>query len=68
MICPYCTEGQIIPDRDAVVNHLIVTEDKLGHIHIHGPIAEPDKMQRLMDAIKREGVRSKYGDEAIQTD
>jgi len=37
-----------------ILEHLIITKDEDGHVHIHGPIANIDLMKEFVEAIARE--------------
>jgi len=60
MDCAFCSENEekncrIMEIMVAEVDeHLIVTLDKDGHFHVHGPIDNKDVMRRFIEFIAKE--------------
>ena len=56
-ICNLCEGGnKKIPQIDpkSIVNHLLVTQDKRGMIHVHGPVNNQMLMKMFIQVIAKE--------------
>lgn len=51
MNCPYCSTNQNKVKMPPVARgHMTVTEDYVGHFHVHAPLGDPQQFKRLLDA------------------
>lgn len=64
MECPFCEENPDVEQWDEdILDHLIVTIDAKGHAHTHGPVEDPEKIERLL-ALARKATGQAKGKRA----
>jgi hypothetical protein len=54
-LCPFCIEPTNVEAwKNRIIEHLIITIDIAGHIHVHGPVNNEKIMRMLIDAAEKE--------------
>ena len=59
MKCPLCqkknhADGKDLPELDTAAEHLLITMDIQGTVHVHGPFANEYVMRKMADAFMAE--------------
>ena len=59
MLCPFnnCGNNDNIPQFDTAVDHLIISVDIQGNVHVHGPFDNSLVMKRMFTALIRESKK-----------
>jgi len=59
--CPWCDEEAAYVEawKAEIVEHCIITEDRGGHWHLHGPVENKDKMRQVVTMLENELGASK---------
>jgi len=57
MKCPYC-------EAKEPIEHMVITKDAKGHIHVHGPLNNHNLMMQMIKAIVDQ--TKKYSLQSIQ--
>lgn len=53
--CAFCSERTIVPQwRKQIVEHLIVTIDSEGCLHVHGPLTKTAVMETMLEGVRKE--------------
>ena len=53
--CPFCKDSLSMSAwREPIVNHLIVTIDHRGYIHVHGPLDDRSAIDTMVKAVQVE--------------
>ena len=53
--CRFCTEPTNVPAwGKKILEHLIITIDEMGHVHVHGPLTSAARMRVMLDAAEEE--------------
>ena len=52
MKCPFCDDENITAWDTDVIEHLVLTENRSGHTHIHGPIDNPGWITKFVNELK----------------
>ena len=53
--CPFCNEEQSLSmEREELEEHLIVLKNSEGHMHVHGPLEDRQKMKEFILIIAKE--------------
>ena len=54
MNCPFCKERYKMPMWKDVVEHVVITKDRSGHYHVHGPLSNKEEMARMLAVLIKE--------------
>ncbi len=59
-LCPWCIEPTSVEAwKNKVIEHLVITIDINGHIHVHGPVNNDKIMRMLLDGAEKELQKNK---------
>jgi len=54
MECPFCEGNPDVEQWDEeIVDHLVMTIDEGGHLHVHGPTDDPKAMKRFVKVLEK---------------
>lgn len=53
MLCPWCSHGQILPQKP-VAEHLVILEFDDGTSHVHYPVENDEALMRLLTYLGNE--------------